>query len=227
LRLHVKISREKLIFRNIYPLRAMRWTGRGEEGRSPDDEIRVVDDHGHDVAVGEPGYLLTRGPYTIRAYHANPAANARAFTEDGFYRTGDVVRMTPQGYLVVQGRADDHINRAGEKISAEEIEDHLLAHPQVFDAVVVSVPDEFLGERSCAFLIAQGDTPHPKPVEIKRWMRTRGLADFKVPDQVVFVEQFSQTAVGKISRKALRTMLRAQQESAQQNTAQQDKEQTR
>jgi len=181
---------------------------------SPDDEIRVVDDYDQDVPAGEPGYLLTRGPYTIRAYHANPSANARAFTEDGFYRTGDVVRVTPEGYLVVQGRADDHINRAGEKISAEEIEDHLLAHPQVFDAVVVSVPDEFLGERSCAFLIAQGNAPRPKPVEIKRWMRARGLADFKVPDQVVFVDQFRQTAVGKISRRELRAILRAQQQEA-------------
>jgi len=177
---------------------------------SPDDEIRVVDDHDQDVPVGEPGYLLTRGPYTIRAYHANPAANARSFTEDGFYRTGDVVRVTPQGYLIVQGRADDHINRAGEKISAEEIEDHLLAHPQVFDAVVVSVPDEFLGERSCAFIMAEPTQPRPKPGDIKRWMRTRGLADFKVPDQVVFVAQFHQTAVGKISRKELRAILRAQ-----------------
>jgi len=180
---------------------------------SPDDEIRVVNDHDQDVPTGEPGYLLTRGPYTIRAYHANPAANARSFTADGFYRTGDVVRLTPQGYLVVQGRADDHINRAGEKISAEEIEDHLLAHPQVFDAVVVSVPDEFLGERSCAFIIAKTARPRPKAVDIKRWMRTRGLADFKVPDQVVFVEQFRQTAVGKISRKELRATLRAQLDS--------------
>jgi len=175
---------------------------------SPDDEIRVVDDNDRDVAPGASGYLLTRGPYTIRAYHANPAANAKSFTEDGFYRTGDVVRLTPQGYLVVQGRADDHINRAGEKISAEEIEDHLLAHPQIFDAVVVSVPDALLGERSCAFLIAQDHATHPKPVEIKRWMRTRGLADFKIPDQVVFVQHFHQTAVGKISRKALRAQLR-------------------
>jgi len=179
---------------------------------SPDDEIRVVDDHDQDVPAGASGYLLTRGPYTIRAYHANPAANARAFTEDGFYRTGDIVRVTPEGYLVVQGRADDHINRAGEKISAEEIEDHLLAHPQVFDAVVVSVPDAFLGERSCAFIIAQPTQPRPKPIDIKRWMRTRDLADFKVPDQVVFVEQFSQTAVGKISRRELRALLRAQLE---------------
>lgn len=175
---------------------------------SPDDEILILDDEGRPVAPGQPGHLLTRGPYTIRAYHDNPAANARSFTDDGYYRTGDVVRMTPEGYLEVQGRAGDHINRAGEKISAEEIEDHLLSHPQVFDAAVVSVPDEYLGERSCAFIIPKGG--RPRPIELKQWVRGRGVADFKVPDQIVFVERFASTAALKISRKALRAELRAQ-----------------
>lgn len=183
---------------------------------SPDDEIRIVDDDGDPVPEGEPGNLLTRGPYTIRAYHNEPAANARSFTDDGFYRTGDVVKRTPEGYLVVMGRATDHINRAGEKISAEEIEDQLLAYPAVFDAAVVSVPDDYLGERTCAFIIpAEGAAP--RGVEIKAWMRKRDIADFKVPDQIVFVADFAVTAVGKISRRELRAALRerllAEQES--------------
>lgn len=173
---------------------------------SPDDEILIVDDAGAPVAEGEPGDLLTRGPYTIRAYHNEPAANARSFTEDGFYRTGDVVRRTPEGYLVVMGRATDHINRAGEKISAEEVEDHLLAHPAVFDAAVVSVPDDYLGERICAFIIPDGAAP--RGVELKAWMRKRDIAAFKVPDQIVFVDDFAVTAVGKVSRRELRAALR-------------------
>lgn len=173
-----------------------------------DDEILIVDDGDQPVAEGEPGHLLTRGPYTIRGYHNDDAANARAFTADGFYRTGDIVRRTSQGYLVVQGRSGDHINRAGEKISAEEIEDQLLAHPQVFDVAVVSIPDEFLGERSCAFVIARGETP--RAIELKAWIRGRGLAAFKVPDQIVFVASFQTTAVGKVSRKELRAQLRAE-----------------
>jgi 2,3-dihydroxybenzoate-AMP ligase len=182
----------------------------GTQGRpiSPDDEILILGDDGRPVAEGEPGQLLTRGPYTIRAYHNEPAANARSFTPDGFYRTGDVVRRTPEGYLVVQGRVVDHINRAGEKISAEEIEDHLLAHPQIFDAAVVSIPDPYLGERICAFVIPEGAAP--KAAALKAWMRTRQVADFKVPDQIVFVSEFETTAVGKISRKELRARLRAQ-----------------
>jgi 2,3-dihydroxybenzoate-AMP ligase len=174
---------------------------------SPDDEVLVVDDHGNPVAAGEVGHLLTRGPYTIRSYHNDPGANARSFTEDGFYRTGDMVQQLPGGYLVVQGRAGDHINRAGEKISAEEIEDHLLAHASVFDAAVVSMPDPYLGERSCAFVITRGE--RPTAASLKAWVRSRGLAAFKVPDQVVFVDAFGTTAVGKISRRELRAQLRA------------------
>ncbi|EHL97689.1 (2,3-dihydroxybenzoyl)adenylate synthase [Acetobacteraceae bacterium AT-5844] len=175
---------------------------------STDDEVLVVDDLGQPVPEGEPGYLLARGPYTIRGYHNDESANARSFTEDGFYRTGDIVRRMPGGYLEVQGRAGDHINRAGEKISAEEIEDHLLAHPSVFDVAIVSIPDEYLGERSCAFIIPNGEKP--KGAALKAWMRTRGIAEFKVPDQIVFVEAFATTAAGKVSRKELRARLRAE-----------------
>ncbi|MFC3123729.1 (2,3-dihydroxybenzoyl)adenylate synthase [Pseudoroseomonas globiformis] len=181
----------------------------GTQGRpiSADDEVLVVDDLGNPVPDGESGYLLARGPYTIRAYHNDEAANARSFTADGFYRTGDIVRRLPGGYLEVHGRAGDHINRAGEKISAEEIEDHLLAHPQVFDAAIVSIPDEVLGERSCAFIIPNGEKP--RSPALKAWMRTRGIAEFKVPDQIVFVPEFATTAAGKVSRKELRARLRA------------------
>ncbi|MCV0383880.1 MAG: AMP-binding protein [Erythrobacter sp.] len=173
---------------------------------SPDDEILILDDAGDPVPDGTPGHLLTRGPYTIRGYHRDPTANARSFTADGFYRTGDIVLRRADGNLVVQGRATDHINRAGEKISAEEVEDHLLAHDSVFDAAVVSLPDPYLGERSCAFIVPHGDPPGA--AEIKAWMRTRAIAAFKIPDQIVFVEGFATTAVGKVSRKELRARLR-------------------
>ncbi|EJN00007.1 AMP-binding protein [Phyllobacterium sp. YR531] len=175
---------------------------------SPDDEILIVDDLGNPVADGEPGMLLTRGPYTINAYHNDDAANARSFTDDGYYRTGDIVSRTSDGYLTVRGRAGDHINRSGEKISAEEIEDHLLAHASVLDAAVVSIPDPYLGERSCAFIISKGEKP--KSAALKAFVRSRGLADFKVPDQIVFVDAFETTAVGKTSRKFLRQTLREQ-----------------
>lgn len=174
---------------------------------SPDDEVLVLDDDGNPVAEGAPGNLYARGPYTIRAYHDEPAANARSFTPDGFYRTGDIVRRLPGGYLEVRGRAGDHINRAGEKISAEEVEDHILAHPDVFDAAVVALPDPILGERSCAFVVPRPGADPTAPA-IKAFVRARGIAEFKVPDRVIFVPDFETTAVGKISRKALRAALR-------------------
>ncbi len=175
---------------------------------SPHDEVLVVDDQDQPVPDGTIGHLLTRGPYTIRSYYNDAAANARSFTEDGYYRTGDMVQRDAAGYLIVQGRSTDHINRAGEKISAEEVENHLLSHQGVFDAVVVSIPDEHLGEKICAFVIPTEEKP--RVVELKGWVRNQGLAAFKVPDQIVFVESFSTTAVGKISRRELRAQLRQQ-----------------
>ncbi len=173
---------------------------------SPDDEVVIVDDEGRPVEPGSPGHLLTRGPYTIRGYHAAADVNARAFTADGYYRTGDIVSRRDDGYLIVHGRAGDHINRGGEKVSAEEIEEHLLAHPNVLDAIVVSVPDTYLGERACAYVVPRGAAP--KAAALKAWIRSRGLAAFKIPDQVVFVEAFPATGVGKVSRKELRAALR-------------------
>ncbi|MEO9781772.1 MAG: AMP-binding protein [Sedimentitalea sp.] len=174
---------------------------------SADDDILVLDDEGHPVADGQPGNLLTRGPYTIRAYYCDPTANARSFTDDGYYKTGDVVIRLPSGHLVVQGRANDQINRSGEKISAEEIEDLILRHPAVFDSVVVSIPDAHLGERACAFI--QPKNGAPSAADIRKFMRGLDIAAFKIPDDIRFVEAFETTAVGKISRRHLRTTLRS------------------
>ncbi|MEU8778351.1 (2,3-dihydroxybenzoyl)adenylate synthase [Streptomyces sp. NPDC048606] len=171
---------------------------------SPDDEILVVDDEDRPVPAGTTGHLLTRGPYTIRGYWRAPEHNARSFTADGFYRTGDVVRQTPTGHLVVEGRAKDQINRGGEKIAAEEVENHLLAHPAVHDANVVAEPDPYLGERTCAYVILRDGAERPTAVAVKRFVRGRGLAAYKVPDRVEFVTVFPTTGVGKVSKKDLR-----------------------
>ncbi|MEV0275794.1 (2,3-dihydroxybenzoyl)adenylate synthase [Streptomyces sp. NPDC050610] len=174
---------------------------------SPDDEIRVVDDEDNDLPVGATGHLLTRGPYTIRGYWRAPAHNAKSFTRDGFYRTGDVVRMTEDGYLVVEGRAKDQINRGGEKVAAEEIENHILAHPAVHDVAIVSMPDDYLGERTCAYVVLRDGAEPIRPVAVKKFVRERGLAAYKVPDRVEFVEAFPQTGIGKISKKDLRAAI--------------------
>ncbi|MCM3782689.1 (2,3-dihydroxybenzoyl)adenylate synthase [Neobacillus mesonae] len=175
---------------------------------SPDDEILIVDEDDVPVAPGETGHLLTRGPYTIRGYYMADEHNKKAFTEDGFYRTGDLVRMTNEGYIVVEGRAKDQINRGGEKVAAEELENHLLAHEAVHDAAVVSMPDAYLGERICAYIIPKNQTPTFQ--EIRLFLRNRGVADYKIPDRVEFVDSFPMTAVGKVSKKALREKIAAE-----------------
>jgi 2,3-dihydroxybenzoate-AMP ligase len=173
---------------------------------SAHDELRVVDATGAPVPDGEPGLLETRGPYTIRGYHQD--ADPAAFTPDGFYRTGDVVRRLASGHLVVEGRAKDQINRGGEKIAPDEVEAHLLAHPAVHDAAVIAVPDDRLGERTCAVVVLR-DGAAPTPAELRRHLRERGLAAFKLPDRVEVVPAFPQTGVGKVSRRELRAAVAA------------------
>ncbi|WP_018683801.1 (2,3-dihydroxybenzoyl)adenylate synthase [Actinokineospora enzanensis] len=175
---------------------------------SPDDELRVVDADDAPVPEGGIGHLLTRGPYTIRGYYRADEHNRDAFTADGFYRTGDLVRLLPTGHVVVEGRAKDQINRGGEKVAAEEVENHLLAHPGVHDAAVVAVPDAFLGERTCAFVVTAGETPPTAP-QLRAFLRGRGLAAYKIPDRVEFVPGFPHTGVGKTSRRDLRAAFAA------------------
>ncbi|RCG28573.1 2,3-dihydroxybenzoate-AMP ligase [Sphaerisporangium album] len=172
---------------------------------SPDDEILVVGPDGRPVPDGAPGELLTRGPYTPRGYYRAKAHNRIAFTPDGFYRSGDVVRRLPSGHLVVVGRIKDQINRGGEKIAATEVEEHLLTHPAITQAALVAAPDEKRGERSVAFLVCAG--PPPAPRELAAFLNERGLAAYKAPDQVVPIAAMPLTAVGKIDKNALAGML--------------------
>jgi 2,3-dihydroxybenzoate-AMP ligase len=174
---------------------------------SADDEIRVVDDDDRDVADGDIGHLLTRGPYTIRGYYRAQGHNANAFTADGYYRTGDRVRRLPSGHLQVVGRAKDQINRGGEKIAAAEVEGHLLAHPGVFDAALVAVPDRWLGEKACAWIVARETAEAaPSARELQRFLRERGIAAYKLPDRIEFLDRLPRTAVGKVDKHALRSL---------------------
>jgi len=172
----------------------------------PDDELRVVDSQGKEVEPGSVGELWTRGPYTIRGYYRADSVNRDAFSADGFYRTGDLVRLTSTGHVVVEGRVKDQINRGGEKFSAEELEDHLLACADVHDAIVVGIPDRFLGEQACAFVVpARSELTS---AELLGFLRSRQIASYKLPDRVRFVSEFPQTAVGKVRRSELRERLK-------------------
>jgi 2,3-dihydroxybenzoate-AMP ligase len=173
----------------------------------PDDELMFVDVDGAAVAEGEPGILLTRGPYTPRGYYRAPELNLAAFTPDGWYRTGDVVRRRPDGNLVVEGRDKDVINRGGEKISADEIEEFAGRVDGVARAAAVAMPDEELGEQVCLYVV-------PRPGrrvaldDIRTLMERAGVARFKLPARLVLVGGLPATNVGKTDKAALRADIR-------------------
>jgi 2,3-dihydroxybenzoate-AMP ligase len=172
----------------------------------PADELRVVDEFDNDVPAGKPGELLVRGPYTLRGYYGADDHNARAFTSDGYLRTGDLISITADNNMVVEGRLKDVIHRGGDKVPAGEIEDHLIAHPNVHEAAVVAVPDERLGERTCAFVIPEGAAP--TLAELRTCLADRGLADYKLPDRLELADSFPRTGFGKVSKAELRATCR-------------------
>jgi 2,3-dihydroxybenzoate-AMP ligase len=173
---------------------------------SPYDEVRIVDEQDREVPAGVTGELLARGPYTLRGYYRAEEHNRKAFTADGFYRSGDLAQVTADGNLVIEGRLKDVVIRGGDKIAAGEVEGHLLTHPAIVAAAVVPVPDEYLGERIYAFLVGRntlGPAELPALAELKRVLHDRGLADFKLPDRVEFVDAFPLTPLGKVDKKVL------------------------
>ncbi|MCA6965508.1 (2,3-dihydroxybenzoyl)adenylate synthase [Pectobacterium carotovorum] len=175
---------------------------------SPDDEVKVLDIDGNPVPRGEAGLLATRGPYTFRGYYRSPEHNARAFDSEGFYHSGDVVQMTEDGYLRVVGREKDQINRGGEKIAAEEIENLLLKHDGILHAALVSMPDPIMGEKSCAFLVVSD--PSLKAITLRKYLRNQGIAEFKLPDRFEMIDTLPVTPVGKIDKKSLRQRIQTQ-----------------
>jgi 2,3-dihydroxybenzoate-AMP ligase len=167
-----------------------------------DDEVRIVDEEDRVVPFGEVGEMCCRGPYTLRGYFGTPEHNARAFTVDGFYRTGDLMRQHPSGAFLVEGRKKDLINRGGEKISAEEIENLVLTHSAVKNVAIVAMPDPVLGEKMCACIIpAVGETLDLE--ELIKHLESFELARFKLPERLELMEDFPLSPFGKVSKKIL------------------------
>jgi 2,3-dihydroxybenzoate-AMP ligase len=177
----------------------------GTQGRpvSPGDEVRVVDEDGNILPVGERGVLHTQGPYTLRGYYRAEEHNKRAFSSDGWYITGDIVIIRPDGNIVVEGRDKDLINRAGEKISGEEVENLIYRHPGIEMVAAVAIPDAKLGERVCVYVTLR-EGVHTTLEELRELMKEANVAAYKLPEVLVVTEKMPLTKVGKIDKKALR-----------------------
>jgi 2,3-dihydroxybenzoate-AMP ligase len=173
----------------------------------PDDEVRLVDELGEDVRDGDIGELWARGPYTLRGYYNADEHNLQAFSADGFYMSGDLMWRHPSGNYVVAGRKKDLINRGGEKISAEEIENLIMAHPAVQNVACVPVDDDVLGERMCACVVLRAGTELTLDGLLTH-LKVFELARHKMPEHLRIYEEFPLSPIGKVSKKTLVAELR-------------------
>jgi 2,3-dihydroxybenzoate-AMP ligase len=171
-----------------------------------DDEVRLIGEDGVEVVPGEVGELCVRGPYTLRGYFGAPEHNARVFTADGFYCSGDLMRQHASGNYMVEGRIKDVINRGGEKISAEEIENLILQHPAVQNVACVAMPDPILGERMCACVIPRAGRTLAFDALIA-FLEGKEFARHKLPERLEIMDDFPLSSFGKVSKKTLVEMV--------------------
>jgi yersiniabactin salicyl-AMP ligase len=172
---------------------------------SEGDEVKIVDKDGQQVEDGKYGELLEKGPYTFTGYYNSKELNENAFTDDGFFRTGDRARKTKEGNIQLGGRVIEIINRAGEKIVPSELECHLKKYKYIKDAAVVPKPHQHLGQAICAFITTDNydiDSAH-----INGFLRDEGIASYRMPDKIKIIDSLPRTNVGKIDKVTLKKML--------------------
>ncbi|EFB7640445.1 medium-chain fatty-acid--CoA ligase [Escherichia coli] len=177
-------------------------------------EIKVVDDAHKTLPPGCEGEEASRGPNVFLGYFDEPELTARALDEEGWYYSGDLCRMDEAGYIKITGRKKDIIVRGGENISSREVEDILLQHPKIHDACVVAMPDERLGERSCAYVVLKAPHHSLSLEDVVTFFSRKRVAKYKYPEHIVVIEKLPRTASGKIQKFLLRKdiMLRLTQD---------------
>lgn len=167
-------------------------------------EIKVVDDARKTLPPGCEGEEASRGPNVFMGYFDEPELTARALDEEGWYYSGDLCRMDEAGYIKITGRKKDIIVRGGENISSREVEDILLQHPKIHDACVVAMPDERLGERSCAYVVLKAPHHSLSLEDVVTFFSRKRVAKYKYPEHIVVIEKLPRTASGKIQKFLLR-----------------------
>lgn len=167
-------------------------------------EIKVVNDARKTLPPGCEGEEASRGPNVFMGYFDEPELTARALDEEGWYYSGDLCRMDEAGYIKITGRKKDIIVRGGENISSREVEDILLQHPKIHDACVVAMPDERLGERSCAYVVLKAPHHSLSLEEVVAFFSRKRVAKYKYPEHIVVIEKLPRTTSGKIQKFLLR-----------------------
>ncbi|HFE2631729.1 TPA: medium-chain fatty-acid--CoA ligase [Escherichia coli] len=167
-------------------------------------EIKVVDDARKTLPPGCEGEEASRGPNVFMGYFDEPELTARALDEEGWYYSGDLCRMDEAGYIKITGRKKDIIVRGGENISSREVEDILLQHPKIHDACVIAMPDERLGERSCAYVVLKAPHHSLSLEDVVAFFSRKRVAKYKYPEHIVVIKKLPRTASGKIQKFLLR-----------------------
>ena len=166
---------------------------------SAHDEIVIVDENLIPLPKGDIGEIITRGPYTINGYYNADTINKKSFTQDGFYRTGDLGYINEKGNIVVTGRCKELINRGGEKIIPSELETILLKHPLIKDISIVGIPDELLGEKIHGYIMTYNNkTVHL--IEIREFLEKQGVDKNRMLDDIEIVDSFNYTLIGKVKK---------------------------
>jgi non-ribosomal peptide synthetase component E (peptide arylation enzyme) len=172
----------------------------------PDMELKLIEDGGKEVPYGEIGEIAARGPSIHLGYHNNPAANQQAFTEDGWFRTGDLARYADkEGNLQITGRSKEIINRGGKKFFPREVEEILYTHPKIMHAAMIGIPDKRLGEKNCLCVVPKAGQALELP-EIVAFLKGQ-VADYKLPEMLQICDELPLTATGKIRRPVLRDQI--------------------
>ena len=169
----------------------------------PHDDYRIVDDEGREVPVNTEGELIVKGPSIFFGYLNNPEENARAFTKEGYFITGDRAVIDENGYFRITGRSKDIIIRGGENISPADIEVMIREHPKVEDIAVIGIPDEEFGERVCAYIKTKGDTTISLS-DITGFLSEQGASVLQLPERVEIIDNIPLTNIGKPDKKALK-----------------------
>lgn len=176
----------------------------------PGMEVKIIDDEGKEVPLGEPGEIIVKGYNIMVGYLNDPTQTAETIDEDGWLSTGDIGIMDPEGNIVITDRKKDMYINGGFNVYPAEVEATMLRHPHIGQVSVVGIPDQRLGEVGCAFIVsAAGETPIEE--EIIQWCR-KEMANFKTPRVIKFLDNLPLNASGKVLKYELRKL--AQKDSS-------------